>query len=46
MTCANCARTIEKALLKSEDIKLAGINLTTNIGSVVDKNIDIEKIKK
>jgi len=46
MTCANCARTAEKTLLKSEDIKFAGVNLTTNTGSVVGKNIDIEKIKK
>ncbi|APT73695.1 ATPase P [Thermosipho melanesiensis] len=46
MTCANCARTIEKALLKSEDIEFAAVNLATNTGFVVGKNIDMEKIKK
>ncbi|ANQ53772.1 heavy metal translocating P-type ATPase [Thermosipho sp. 1070] len=46
MTCANCARTIEKALLKSEDVKFAAVNLATNTAFVVGENLDIEKIKK
>lgn len=46
MTCANCARTIEKALLKSGDIKFAAVNLATNTGFVVGKNVDLEKIRK
>ncbi|SHH44497.1 heavy metal translocating P-type ATPase [Thermosipho atlanticus] len=46
MTCATCAKTIEKALLKSKNIKFAAVNLATNTGFVIGEDIDLEKIKE
>ncbi|ACJ74863.1 heavy metal translocating P-type ATPase [Thermosipho africanus Ob7] len=47
MTCANCARTVEKVLSKDENIKFASVNLATNTAFVVgDESIDLEKVKK
>ena len=45
MTCANCAKTIEKALQKNEKIKFAAVNLATNTGFVIGDGVDIEEIK-
>lgn len=46
MTCANCARTVEKALQKNEKVKFAAVNLATNTGFVIGEDVDIDEIKR
>jgi len=47
MTCANCARIVEKSLSKVEGVKFAAVNLATNTAFVVlEKEVDEEKLKK
>lgn len=44
MTCANCARIVEKALSKIDGVKFAAVNLATNTAFVVlDKEVPFER---
>lgn len=46
MTCATCAKTVEKALGKIEGVEFAAVNLATSTGFIVaEKEIPIEMIK-
>jgi len=47
MTCANCARIVEKALSKVDGVKFAAVNLATNTAFVVlEKDIPDEILQK
>jgi len=47
MTCANCARIVEKALSKVDGVKFAAVNLATNTAFVVlEKDIPYEILQK
>jgi Cu+-exporting ATPase len=47
MTCATCAKTVEKALRKLDGVKFAAVNLATSTGFIVaEKEISLEEIKK
>ncbi len=46
MTCATCAKTVERALNKIEGVEFAAVNLATSTGFIVaEKEIPIEVIK-
>ncbi len=46
MTCSTCAKNVEKALNKIEEIQYVSVNLATEKGFVVSENdIDFEMIK-
>ncbi|MFN4201287.1 heavy metal translocating P-type ATPase [Fervidobacterium gondwanense] len=47
MTCANCARIVEKSLSKVEGVKFAAVNLATNTAFVVlEDDVDDEILAK
>jgi len=47
MTCATCARTVEKALRKIDGVKFAAVNLATSTGFIVaEKDVSFEELKK
>ncbi|WP_277619841.1 heavy metal translocating P-type ATPase [Fervidobacterium thailandense] len=47
MTCANCARIVEKSLRKVDGVKFAAVNLATNTAFVVlEKDVPNELLKK
>ena len=47
MTCANCARIVEKSLSKVDGVKFAAVNLATNTAFVVlEKDIPDEVLQK
>ncbi|HOM74278.1 MAG TPA: cation-translocating P-type ATPase [Fervidobacterium sp.] len=47
MTCANCARIVEKSLSKVDGVKFAAVNLATNTAFVIlDKEIPDGKLKE
>jgi len=47
MTCATCAKTVEKALSKIEGVKFAAVNLATSTGFIVaEKKIPLEVVQK
>lgn len=47
MTCANCARIVEKSLSKVDGVKFAAVNLATNTAFVIlDKDVSDEKLKE
>jgi len=47
MTCATCARTVEKAISKLPGVKLATVNLATNSAFIIlEKPLEFEEIKK
>ncbi|MEJ5230399.1 MAG: heavy metal translocating P-type ATPase [Pseudothermotoga sp.] len=46
MTCATCAKTVERALSRIEGVEFAAVNLATSTGFIVaEKEIPIEVIK-
>ena len=47
MTCATCAKTVEKALKKIDGVKFAAVNLATSTGFIVaEREISFEELKK
>lgn len=47
MTCATCAKTVERALAKLEGVKFAAVNLATSTGFIIaEKEIPLEAVKK
>ncbi|KAF2959502.1 heavy metal translocating P-type ATPase [Thermotoga sp. 38H-to] len=47
MTCATCAKTVEKALRKLDGVKFAAVNLATSTGFIVaERELSFEEIKK
>lgn len=47
MTCATCAKTVEKALRKIDSVKFAAVNLATSTGFIVaEKDVSLEELKK
>ena len=47
MTCATCARTVEKAVSKIDGVKFAAVNLATSTGFVVaERPVSLDEIKK
>lgn len=47
MTCATCAKIVEKALRNIEGVKFASVNLATSTGFVLsEREIDFETIRK
>ena len=47
MTCATCAKTVEKALRKIDGVKFAAVNLATSTGFIVaEREISFEELKK
>jgi len=47
MTCANCARIVEKSLSKVDGVKFAAVNLATNTAFVVlEKDVPDEVLQK
>ncbi|PLV59058.1 cation-translocating P-type ATPase [Thermotoga sp. KOL6] len=47
MTCATCAKTVEKALKKLDGVKFAAVNLATSTGFIVaEREVSFDEIKK
>jgi len=47
MTCATCAKTVEKALSKIEGVKFAAVNLATSTGFIVaEREIPLEVVQR
>jgi len=47
MTCATCAKTVEKALKKIDGVKFAAVNLATSTGFIVaEREISFEELKR
>jgi len=47
MTCATCAKTVERALRKIDGVKFAAVNLATSTGFIVaEREIPFEELKK
>lgn len=47
MTCATCAKTVEKALMKLPQVKFASVNLATNTAFIVLKEpVSLSEVAK